>query len=396
MDLLDARGYEIHIETAGQKEVFIDYLGPVTADHPQQEYDEDKYVKSHIKEGSFVGTYDTALKDSGIRKTGLQLKLRGEDGTSVKVTVAKDKVFEISFKDGIIDEVLDVTDVCLAEKEYLFKIKSILYSTLKETDRICTKYDIPYYLVFGGLLGALRYDEMIPWDDDADIAMTRADYMRFRKACETELGSDWALVDCSEIGENVFLDFMCRIVYTKEKVPCNIFRKAGDKCRKDVAEGISTDIFILDNASDIKWRHNMQMFMVRTVYGLAMGHRAYIDKDEYRIRDRKTRIAVKVLPAIGKIFPAKTLFALHDKVCTKYNKKDTRDYFMSNGFLPFIHTRYEKDWFAKGKKVTFGPLTVNAPCQPEAYLKRAYYDYYHFMPMEKRRSMHSADSDGVF
>ena len=396
MDLLDARGYELTLSLEGPGEGTILYLGPEIPDHPEEEYDEDRYVKSHIQDQAFKGAFKTALKDSGIRKTGLRLRARIPEGSVLKLNICDDMFFDISSPDGHVDEIYNVADILTKEKEYLSRIRGILYSTLAEVDRICTRNGIPYYLVFGGLLGALRYDEMIPWDDDADIAMTRADYMRFREAAAREMSPDWTVVDFSEIGEDVFLDFMCRVVYKKERIPCNIFRKAGAKCRKDVSEGISMDIFILDNASDKKWQHKMQMFMVRTVYGMAMGHRAYIDPGEYKIRDKKTQIAVKVLPKIGKLCKTETLFKMHDRICTRYNKKDTRDYFMSNGFLPFIHTRYEKKWFAPGKRVTFGPLNVMAPVETEAYLKRAYYDYYHFVPMEKRKSQHSAEADGVF
>ena len=396
MDLLDARGYELKLTHEGQGEVKILYLGPDIPDHPEESYEEDQYVKSHIHDVTFEGDYKVNLKDSGIRKTGLRIRAEIPKDTQLKLNICNDLKYDISSADGHIDELYDVADILLEEKAYLKKIQGILYSTIKEIDRICQKNGINYYLVFGGLLGSLRYNEMIPWDDDADVAMTREDYERFREAAAREMSDDWMVVDCSQIGQDVFLDFMCRVVYKKERIPCNIFRKAGDRCRKEVSEGISVDIFILDNASDKMWQHKLQMFMVRTVYGLSMGHRAYIDKDEYKIRDRKTRIAVKILPRLGKLFRTKSLFKMHDRICTKYNKKDTKAYFMSNGFLPFIHTRYEKEWFAPGKRVTFGPLEVTAPVMTEAYLKRAYYDYFHFVPMEKRKSLHSADADGVF
>ena len=58
---------------------------------------------------------------------------------------------------------------------------------LCEVHRICTKYDIHYNIIAGTLLGAHRHGGYIPWDDDADVALLRPEYERFRDACETEL-----------------------------------------------------------------------------------------------------------------------------------------------------------------------------------------------------------------
>ena len=61
---------------------------------------------------------------------------------------------------------------------------------LKEVDRICTKHAIPYCIIAGTLLGAERHGGFIPWDDDADVALLRPDYERFRSICEQELDID--------------------------------------------------------------------------------------------------------------------------------------------------------------------------------------------------------------
>ena len=58
---------------------------------------------------------------------------------------------------------------------------------LLEADRIARRHDIPYCIIAGTMLGAVRHSGFIPWDDDADIAMLRPDYERFREACRTEL-----------------------------------------------------------------------------------------------------------------------------------------------------------------------------------------------------------------
>ena len=69
----------------------------------------------------------------------------------------------------------------------LRRLQMIELELLIEVDRICSKHGIEYQIIAGTLLGAKRHGGFIPWDDDADVALLRPEYERFRAACEESL-----------------------------------------------------------------------------------------------------------------------------------------------------------------------------------------------------------------
>lgn len=402
LDLLDARGYEITISCENEININIDYIGAAVPEMPDEKYDNDEYVVSHIKNITFTNEFKTVVKDTGISKSGLKIKMHisnlseAHKNINVLIKVSDDFKKSYSFdENGNLEAIINTTYIRAAEKAYLKDVHEKLYLLLAEVDRVCRLHNIKYYLVFGSLLGAYRYGEIIPWDDDIDIAMTRRDFEKFRRVAYKDLGEDFKYLDASKLGKSVFLDFMCRVIYTKEKTPVNIFKKVSGKCDPEYENTLPLDIFVLDSASDNKTKHKIHMFMIRTIYGLAMGHRAYIDKEEYKERKFYIRFAVASLSFIGKLIPAKAIFKIHDRVSIKYRKSHTESYFISNGYLPFIHTKYDKVWFGRGKKISLGELEVMAPAEVEAYLKRAYYEYYHLPPVSSRYPQHSPECEGV-
>lgn len=72
----------------------------------------------------------------------------------------------------------------------LRKVQRVQLRMLKVLDQVCSQHDLRYWLDGGTLLGAVRHQGFIPWDDDIDIVMPRYDYDRFIGIAHAVLPAD--------------------------------------------------------------------------------------------------------------------------------------------------------------------------------------------------------------
>lgn len=75
------------------------------------------------------------------------------------------------------------------ERSLLRRVQMTQLEILQEVDRVCRENDIHWFLCCGTLLGAVRHQGFIPWDDDVDIGMLREDYETFCRLAPEKLNA---------------------------------------------------------------------------------------------------------------------------------------------------------------------------------------------------------------
>ena len=273
------------------------------------------------------------------------------------------------------------------------EIMGIELNILKEIHQFCVSNNIKYFLWGGTLLGAIRHNGFIPWDDDVDVAMFQKDFDVLKLHAD-ELwpeGSDFKLVCPGNIGKSAFLDFMNRLMYMAEPVETNTFSKAFGKADDFVEDKISLDIYVMNNAAPTDEQQARHAKIMQLVYGLGMGHRAFVDFNTYKKFSKFTQFVVRISSTIGKIVPLKFIIWLHEKLARKYDSNETDSCFESNGYS--MYKRYSKSIFGDGRRISFYEKDVLVPEKTEDYLKiHNYHNYMEYPPVSARRPSHGVKS----
>lgn len=100
--------------------------------------------------------------------------------------------------------------------EEIVKLRRAMLMIANEIKRICEKHGIKYWLDGGSLIGAVRHNGFIPWDDDMDMGMLKEDYDRFCEIAINELDNKFFL-------DNYKTNNECPYAYTKIRLKGTIF-----------------------------------------------------------------------------------------------------------------------------------------------------------------------------
>lgn len=261
----------------------------------------------------------------------------------------------------------------------LRKLQLIQLEMLLEVDRICRENDIRYILASGSLLGAIRHEGFIPWDDDLDIRMKREDFEKFFEVCKRDLNTERFFLQTYKTDEEY------RWGYAKLR------RKGTEYIRKgqeaiNCFSGVSIDIFVFDNLPQSKFGkllyHYIRRACIKTLWSVigATEERNLIKRQLYRgLRHVDKRIPLTILEMLAKYSNRK------ETGCTcclsfyrweKYNNRISLQRIMNGGA--------DVKWLTERVEVMFEEFSVYIPKDYEEYLSRSYTNWWEFPPMEQR------------
>lgn len=243
-------------------------------------------------------------------------------------------------------------------------------------DRFCNNNSISYSLGYGALIGAVRHNGPIPWDDDIDIVMTRDNYQKCVKLFNNyeEISDNGLRFYAPELGNSYFA--ISRICDMKRTLVRKYYQWTDDET------GIWIDVFPIDSLPKDKGvalrKQSRRCFD-------ACGAYVPFSKDFSMIRNLKI---IRKLVLFGrynrkkeiekylKLINELPIYGSTECVCNIGSPYGTKDIHKKTIFDAYI-------------RVPFGKIEVSIIKQYDAYLRAIYGDYMKLPPLNSRFRGHS-------
>ena len=253
------------------------------------------------------------------------------------------------------------------DPETLRRVQLIELETLGEFRRICDQLSLRWFVIGGTLLGAARHEGFIPWDDDIDVGMPRADYDRFEAHCAGLLDSRfaWQSLRTSPAYPYIFGKLMREDTHVVEHA----------LSRLPIRHALGIDVFPLDGApeSGLGRRLHAIAFKLATVTLAA------------RIERTGAR---RILAYAFRVVPRSGATRLVRRLARRFPYDTSAWAVNAGGAWGYRRECQPRGRFGTPVSLAFEGTTVPAPAEWHEYLSNVYGDYMQLPPPEARRPRH--------
>lgn len=255
------------------------------------------------------------------------------------------------------------------------KIKEIQLNILKVVADYCDDNDLVYFLGYGTLLGAVRHKGYIPWDDDIDIIMPRADYERFIKEFK---------INNYDVKSH-YKDSDYPYAYAKVSYEKSILLENTDL---KYAIGINIDIFPLDKFPESRKK-------IKRLYKEIKFYESLL-KIKYIVINPNRRLYKNIILKLGKTILKPLKYPI---IINKINEKAILykdvEHICNIGCIVDsygIKDIMDKTIFDNKTKLEFEGCSFHAPEKHNEYLTNIYGEYMKLPPEEDRKTHHDFEA----
>lgn len=262
--------------------------------------------------------------------------------------------------------------------ETMKKVWAVELGLLEQLQNICKRNGLRYYAIGGTLLGAVRHKGYIPWDDDIDVGMPRADYDRFLELCEPELSYPYCLVTpmndrCYRAHAQIRNCETTGYPANDESLTCN--------------KGIFIDIFPLDGVADSKAAFAFQMLQMKVLNRILVNYYYFeaVHPEPPFVKVLFHRAVCGMMKLLG----VKSVYACYDRIAARYSKKKTQK--VGEISILFDDARYHwrREVFEASTELPFEFMKIAVPEGWEEFLTNTFGDYRKIPENKKERALHT-------